>query len=287
MKSIFGLLLSNSTDATFRAWGSALSAQIGSMLTRVPQTGDINWSTINKPGAANVYVGSEVFRFNDPLQTTHPLFLKFEYGAGSTAGTVGLQMTVGKSADGLGNIGGVLLAATQIVQAGATATVISNSFISAGSSWFALSLDPATSGLGGLVYIERSLNSGGQPTSDALMIGWQTRAGVNQAHRFIDYANLTTEIVDGGIVSLPVPLSTDRSIANGNTGPIFSAGCMSPSGMIWRPDVINGTARVNAGLGEVVYSLRNGNAYLSLGVGAQRSDQRNGTFATTLIRWDD
>ena len=78
-KSIFGVAMSNSSVATFRAWGSALSAQIATMLTRVAQTGDIDWITVARP-AGGVYAGSEVYRFNDALQSAAPIFVKFEYG---------------------------------------------------------------------------------------------------------------------------------------------------------------------------------------------------------------
>jgi len=285
--STFGLLLSNSSDANFRAWGSALSTQIGSVLTRVVQSGDINWSTVTAPAAINTNQGSEVFRFNDTLQSTQPLFLKVEYGSGSGSSTaVGLRLTVGKSTDGSGNIGDQLLAATQVVQCGSTATVINNCYISGGSSWFALSLDPLTSGLGGLFYIERSIGVGGVPTGNAVLIGWQTRTGQAQAHRFIDYAALTTETVAGGIIAMPLSLASDRSIANGTVAPIFPAACISPAGNYWRPRVILGTARQNAGLGEVINGLLDGNTYLSLGIGAQKSDHRGGDYATTLIRWN-
>lgn len=282
--SIFGLRLDNASSALFRAWGSALSAQIGSILTRVTQTGDIDWVTVAVP-ATSTFAGFEVFRFDDSLQATAPVFLKVEYGTGSGGTAAGLRITIGKSVDGSGNIGDVLLAATAVVAHAAQSTVSNNCYISGGSSWFALSLDPLSTSLGGLLYIERSVSSGGVPTGDALLVGWAANSSSTQNHRFVDYINATSEVVSGGIISMPLPLSTDRSVANGTTAPVFPAACISPSGVFWRPRVILGTARQNAGLGEIINGLLDGNSYLSLGVGAQRSDQRGGSFATTLIRW--
>jgi len=285
--SIFGALMSNASDAAFRSWGSILSAQIGSILTRVPQTGDINWSTVTVP-ATSQFAGGEVYRFNDSLQATAPIFIKIEYGTGTGATASSLRITVGKSADGAGNIGGVLLAQTAVISFSGASTALSNCYISGGSSWFALSLDPISPSTttGGLFYIERSVNNGGVPTGDALLVGWQTNQSSGQNHRFIDYPNATAESIIGGIIAMPLVLSTDRSIANGTTAPVFPAACISPAGVFWRPRVILGTARQNAGLGEIINGLLDGNSYLSLGVGAQRSDQRGGSFATTLIRWD-
>lgn len=285
-KSIFGLTLNSNTDAAFRSWGSALSAQIGGILTRVPQSSDIAWATVLKPANNNSFSGSEVFRFNDPLQSTHPIFIKIGYGSGNTAAAAGIQVTVGKSADGAGNIGGVLQTAIGTISLQGAETTTQNCYISGGSSWFALSLAPAISFLGGFLLIERANTSGGTPIGDALILGWQGAASTSHEYRFIDYTNAVAESVSSGIIAMPLPLSTDRSIANGTVAPIFPAACISPAGVFWRPRVILGTARQNAGLGEVITGLLDGNGYLSLGAGSQRSDQRNGTFATTLIRWD-
>lgn len=285
--SIFGALMSNASNETFRAWGGIVSAQIGAILTRVPQSGDIDFATVIVP-ATSQFAGSEVYRFSDPLQATAPIFIKIEYGTGNGATASALRVTVGKSADGSGNLGGVLLAQTAVINFSGASSALSNCYVSGGNSWFALSLDPIAplATTGGLFYIERSVNNGGVPTGDALLVGWQANQSSSQNHRFIDYPNATAESITGGIIAMPLVLSTDRSIANGTTAPIFPAACISPSGVFWRPRVILGTARQNAGLGEIINGLLDGNRYLSLGVGAQRSDQRGGSFATTLIRWD-
>ena len=282
--SIFSATMSNQTTATFRAWGSTVATQIAAMLTRVPQTGDIDWATVATPGTSGIFAGSEVYRFNDALQSTAPLFLKFEYGTGASSVSSGLRLTVGKSADGAGNIGGVLLAATTVVSHGG-ALVSSNCYTSGVGSWFALSLAPVDAFGGGWLYIERSVNCGGTPIGDAILIGWQASASNAQSHRFIDYTGGAAESVTGGIIAMPLSLTTDRSIANGTTTPVFPAACVSPAGLYWRPRVILGTARQNAGLGEIINSLLDGNTYLSLGVGSQRADQRGGAFATSMIRW--
>ena len=284
--SIFSLTLNNLADAAFRAWGSALSAQIGSILTRVTQSNDINWTTVVKPTSSGNFQGGEVFRFNDSLQSTAPLFLLIEYGAGGSSGnTTGLRLTVGKSADGAGNIGGVLFPATAVVTHQTTPTTGNTCYVSGGASWFALSLMPSEPNGGGLLMLERSV-VGGVPTGEALLVGYAVGSSATPSFRFIDYPSTASETVTSGIVAMPLSLSTDRSIANGTTTPVFPAACISPAGLFWRPRVLLGTARQNAGLGQVITSLIDGNTYLSLGAGSTRSDQRGGSFATTLIRWD-
>jgi hypothetical protein len=283
--AIFGLILDGRNTPGFRSFGSTLSAQLGAMLTRVPQSGDIDWETVNGNSLGTV-VGSEVYRFNDALQATHPIFIKIGYGFGSSGNAVHLSATIGKSADGAGNIGGVLMSIVKVCNHADGAATPTNSYISYGSSWFALSLGTLINSCGGVFVIERSLTSNGTPNGNTLLVGFQERNTSTPEFRYIDYANATSEAIVGGIVAIPMPLSTDRSIANGTTCPVFPAACISPSGVFWRPRVILGTARQNAGLGEVIQGLLDGNSYLSLGAGSQKSDQRNGAFATTLIRWN-
>ena len=281
-KSIFGMQLSNETAELFQAWGSTLSAQIGSILTRVPQSNDIDWLTTPLPSSGS-YAGSEVYRFNDPLQATAPIFIRFEYGRVSSSNTQ-IRATVGKTNDGDSGIGGVLLSPTVVLSAVA-ASAVESCYVSGGNAWFALSLAPISVSRGGFFVIERSVG-GGVPNPDALLVGWQTSAPDQQQYRFVDYTGATSESVAGGLVAIPLPLATDRSIANGTAAPIFPAACIGSAGVFWRPRVILGAARQNAGLGEVIAGLIDGNSYLSLGAGSQGSDQRGSPFATTLIRWD-
>ena len=281
-KSIFGLQLSNDTVELFRAWGSELSAQIGTILTRVPQTNDIDWVTVNLPSSGS-YGGSEVYRFNDTLQATAPIFIRLDYGSQGSVNPK-IAATIGKSVNGSGVVGGVLRTST-IISGGTAASSVENCYIFGDGSTFVMSLAPSSTSRGGYFLIERSVNSGGTPTGDALLIGYQDVATATPTHLFIDYVNATTETVVGGIIAMPLPLSTDRSIANGTTTPVFPAACISPGGVFWRPRAILGTARQNAGLGEIINGLLDGNGYLSLGAGSQQSDQRNSTYATTMIRW--
>ncbi|MCB1713466.1 MAG: hypothetical protein KDH96_13660, partial [Candidatus Riesia sp.] len=69
---------SSSTDALFRDWGSKLSAAIQAVgLVKTGDTGQINWSTVTVGTGIRGY---EIFRFNDSLQATTPVFIKIEYG---------------------------------------------------------------------------------------------------------------------------------------------------------------------------------------------------------------
>ena len=84
------------TDAEFRAWVTAISNGFQALFTKVTQTGEINLATVLKPAGANTSQGFEVYRFNDSLQATAPIFFKVEYGSSSLAVTPSCWLTVGK-----------------------------------------------------------------------------------------------------------------------------------------------------------------------------------------------
>jgi hypothetical protein len=106
--STFSAAPTNATDAEFRDWGSKLSDALAAVgMVKTADTGQIDWATVVKPAAISTYQGYEVWRFNDTLQATAPLFLKIEYGSGvSVATRPGLRLQVGKGTNGAGTLTG-------------------------------------------------------------------------------------------------------------------------------------------------------------------------------------
>lgn len=130
-------LSSFTTDAKFRAWSSTLSAAIiASGLTQTSDTGQINHTTVTKAVAANTKVGYEIYRFNDTLQSTKPIFLRLDYGSGGNASgnAPGTWLTVGTGSDGAGNITGVGMAVTQGHGTSTTATTNATTLVGAAYS---------------------------------------------------------------------------------------------------------------------------------------------------------
>lgn len=93
------------SDATFRnwitVWHNAFSA-LGWVQTT--DTGQLNLGTITKAVAVNTVQGYEIWRMNDSLQSTAPVFVKLEFGSGPSNTYLALWLTVGFSTDGAGNI---------------------------------------------------------------------------------------------------------------------------------------------------------------------------------------
>lgn len=96
----------NSTVTTFRAWGSAVSGALAAAgLVQTVDSGQINWTTVIRPTAISQSVGYEIWRFNDALQSTRPVFLRVDYGSAQYAiNDPGLYFAVGTATDGAGTL---------------------------------------------------------------------------------------------------------------------------------------------------------------------------------------
>lgn len=88
-RTSFNLAPQWTTDAAFRAFGTALSnALVAIGLVKVSHANDINWATATKPATAWTNTpGFEVYRLNDSLQNTAPIFFSIFYGVGSDNST--------------------------------------------------------------------------------------------------------------------------------------------------------------------------------------------------------
>lgn len=93
-----------SNDAEFRAFVTTVHDHLAACCTQTGDTGQINLSTATRPTVGNSG-GYEIWRFNDSLQSTAPIFFKIEYG--SVAFLVSnpqIWLTVGTGSDGAGTI---------------------------------------------------------------------------------------------------------------------------------------------------------------------------------------
>lgn len=98
--------ISNADDAGFRAWGSELSAALaGTGLVRTADTGQINWTSVTRP-AVNTAGGYEIWRFDDAMQGTAPIFIKLEFGCGSNLLFPQIWIAVGTGSNGSGELTG-------------------------------------------------------------------------------------------------------------------------------------------------------------------------------------
>lgn len=94
-------VVDQTSDAGFRAWGVALNSLLAAVgLVQTADTGQINWASVTR-AATNTAAGYEIWRFANSA-----LYLKLEYGSGSTTSTPMAWVTVGTGSNGSGTLTG-------------------------------------------------------------------------------------------------------------------------------------------------------------------------------------
>jgi hypothetical protein len=169
------------TDALYRTWGTAWNAKFVSMgLVQTADTGQINWTTITFPTVINTANGYEIWRFNDTLQSTAPVFLKIEYGAGGVAGHVSVWITLGSGSNGTGTLTGIPSTRQQITCTG-VATPVTH-YWSGDTNRFTIAVVGTTAATSMFLGVERTVDATGALTSEGcLMIMRSTSVWVQQA----------------------------------------------------------------------------------------------------------
>lgn len=181
------------TDAKFRTWGSAVSAAIvASGLTVTADTGQINWTTVTRPTGATTKAGYEIYRFNDTLQSTYPIFIRIDYGSGANASgqNPDTWLTVGTGSDGAGNITGVFFPVgishnSTTASTNTTMTVRAAYSTSAGTAFIDAGLNEVANVNTGCWVISRTVdNTSGAPTGIGCSIVRISGTGVANPTQF-------------------------------------------------------------------------------------------------------
>ena len=165
----FSIAMTNATDAQFRAWGRAISDSLQAVgIVKTADSGQIDWETVAAPTASNTKMGYEIYRFNDTLQSTAPVFIKLSFGAGASSSYPSLWISVGTGSDGSGTLTGEILTEKQNY-ASATATATTH-YVSGSSNRFVIALQGSSSNYQIVLTVERTHNSSGSDTSNGVMV---------------------------------------------------------------------------------------------------------------------
>lgn len=233
------------STAKLRAWGSAISAcLVASGLTVTADTGQVNWTTVTWSNATNTKMGYEVYRFNDTLQATSPIYFRIDYGTGGSSSNPSTWLTVGTGSDGAGNITGTAagMASTSnnfqtTANTNANNTVGASYSTSAGAcSILCGQLDGVANRYGAWV-VGRSCDTSGNPTSTATIV-YRVQAAIattivcnllspatNFASRSVGAANFspavtitagTTVAVHKNYIIAPTPIPTLAAVTINN-----------------------------------------------------------------------
>lgn len=188
-------------QAILTSWHTALT---NAGLVQTADTGQVNHLTATRP-AINVANDYMVFRFDDSLQATAPIFVKMIFGSGAALGRLNVAVTVGTGSDGAGNI----TSPNRSVQTGVNPTS-TNSDIGAqfpglrdtfachtegffGISWHNLEATAAFAGF----LIARTVDVAGVPTAEGFLFQTRNAGGTNTPGGFTStfaYGTPTQEI---------------------------------------------------------------------------------------------
>lgn len=98
------------SDADFQAWVDEFHGLlVGCGLVQTADTGQLASPCVAARPGSSTYAGYEIWRFNDSLQGTAPIFMKWEYGTSSSTAIPSWRLTIGTGSDGAGTITGVVL----------------------------------------------------------------------------------------------------------------------------------------------------------------------------------
>lgn len=170
----------NATDAQFRAWGSMISTALSTLgWVQTADTGQINWTTVLAPTVGNTIMGYEVWRMNDSLQSSSPVFMKIEYSSGAAAANPLLWFTFGTASNGTGTLTGHVTTRLSRTFA-ASASNVSSLFSGTSSRFsmfFGFGLNSAANGL--WLNIERTRDASGNETIEGFIWAHGTSAAVS------------------------------------------------------------------------------------------------------------
>lgn len=283
----FAMVHEPQSQLNFVTTGQNVSAALAAVLTRVVTTGDINWSTVLAPTAFNQYRGFEIYALNDSLQTTHPVFMKIEYGASSqSTSSYGLRVTLSKAVDAAGVQSNIFFGPTEILQSGNNVTPVTCYATNGANSGLGIMIAPNTSTNVGMLLIERSRDELGAITGDALYVAYKPSQTASWTNRFYDYAMGTYNQVAGGVGCIPLALAADVSLANATITPYFPVACISPGGTYWIARIALAGSRADCATASVITSLFDSANYIGAGLGGHGFDQRNSQYGSFMMRWD-
>lgn len=185
---------SQGTDAGFRAWVAEAEQMLEDCgLVRTADTGQINTATVVRPAGANSKAGYSMWRFNDSLQATVPIFFRIDYGTGQSQTVPSMWLRVGTGSDGTGSLTGMVSAEVQNgISSGPGAAPDYRSFAlhREGSVFLAFKVNGTSSsgqyGTSITFSIQRTVDENGDPTGEGLLAIVPDAQGYN-----LNYGRLT------------------------------------------------------------------------------------------------
>ena len=165
--------------------------------TQTADTGQTANGSFTGPGVANTKAGYQIWKMNDSLAGSAPVYVRFDLGTNNQT-TVGssIWLTIGTGSDGAGNITGTILASTQLDGTGGSYANGTSVYIGSANTNY-IAWTQCTSGLSsiaGLQFsIERTHDASGNDTNEGLLVfrcGKQA-AAISGAWYYLRFTNNT------------------------------------------------------------------------------------------------
>jgi hypothetical protein len=104
------------TDAEWRSWCDAVdqAMRASGFLVLAADTGQIDLTTAVRP-SAGAFAGFKMYKANDALQATKPVFVKLEFGVASATNRGKLQLSVSTATNGAGTPTGQIQAGNSLI----------------------------------------------------------------------------------------------------------------------------------------------------------------------------
>lgn len=217
------------TDAQFREWGSEFSGKMAAVgLIQTADTGQINWTTVVRPGT-NTNAGYEIWRFDDAPQGTAPIFLRVEYGTSGGPTQPRIQMQFGTGSNGSGTLTGQT-SISRLIHASFTATVDTarQSYMSAGDGWFAVFWKQGSAD--GLFHVSRTVDASGASSAVGAIVYWGSgqTSGITATQAY-DFPRATTYAAQTGIAGAALCFNPQLATSTALSGDIAAFVCWTPA----------------------------------------------------------
>lgn len=222
-----------SSSADFQAWVTGIHNALAAVgMIQTADTGQINPATVALP-AAGAVAGYEIWRFNDTLQATVPVFFKIEYGGGNPVDRPSLYLTVGSGSNGAGTLTGQVGARNQMVpSSGKAAGVLLPMYVCSDGSdlYLAANIDTASNSFGLFGYVTRPRDNSDTPTNEGVMVGsWNTNNGQQHVQWIPATGSIPGDLVDEFPAVSPAFFARSSGGMNADVCP-----ALMPLGGAWR-----------------------------------------------------
>lgn len=172
-----------SGDAAWSAWCQSIYDLLVTTcgLTNTADTGSTALPVSSTYPTANNFSVWWVFRFNDSMQGSAPIYFKLELARGTGTANARIQVTAGTGTNGSGTITGVVLPATSIGVSNWTPSSTNPTRFEAcyntATGCFWMVAEPNTTNTVSFFMINRTLDSGGTPSADGWAVQYYATSG--------------------------------------------------------------------------------------------------------------